>query len=149
MRTITAFLLLTFGTVPAAFAAPDPAEIRCGTKFSEPKEIERCLAEALAEAEQQLARAQEQLRNSLRQARPRFNDLHEKTLDAIESMLSKAQDAWRAFRDSQCEYLRDLHGAIGEDALEYTACGLKMVKARTRELLDEARFWSEKFPAKE
>jgi uncharacterized protein YecT (DUF1311 family) len=149
MRTAIATVIFALVHVPAAWAAPDPAEIQCGAKFSDPRDIERCLADALAQAERKLAQAQEQLRNALRQAQPRFKDLHEKTLDALDSMMSKAQDAWRKFKDSQCEYLRDLHGAIGEDALEYTACGLKMVKERTRELLDEARFWSEKFPAKE
>lgn len=150
MRNLVIALLITALHVPVTLAAaPDPAEIQCGTKFSETKDIERCLTEALAQAEQKLAQAQEQLRNTLRRAQPRFQGLHDKTLSAINDAMGKAQDAWREFKDRQCTYLRDLHGAIGEDALEHTACALKMVKERTKELLDETRFWSEKFPAME
>lgn len=140
-------MFVLHGTI--AWAAPDPAEIQCGSRFSNAADVERCLAEALTQAEQALVKAQEQLSKSLRLAQPRFKGLQDKTLAAINDALRHAQDAWKGFKDKQCEYLRDLHSAIGEDALEYSACALKLVRERTRELLDEARFWAEKFPAME
>ena len=149
MRIIVTIILFAAFHAPALLAAPDPAEIRCGANFSDTQDIERCLAEALAQAEQKLAQAHEQLLKSLRQAQPRFQGLQDKALSVVNKALSKAQQAWSEFKDSQCSYLRDLHGTLGEDTLEHTACALKMVRERTEDLLEEARFWSEKFPVQE
>ncbi len=143
------FCITLLAAAGTAAASPDPAELQCGAKFNNTKDVERCLADALAQAEQKLAQAREQLSRSLRQAQPRFQGLQDKTIAAVEEALGKAQNAWNEFKDTQCKYLQDLHGAIGENALEHTACALKMVRERTKDLLDEARFWSEKFPAAE
>jgi len=149
MRIFLVVISMALAYGPAARAAPDPAEIQCGSKFSSAADIERCLADALAQAEQALAQAQEQLNKSLRLAQPRFKGLQDQTLAAMNDALRVAQDAWKEFKEKQCKYQRELHSAIGEDALEYTACALKLVRDRTGELLDEARFWAEKFPARE
>lgn len=147
MRIVITTLLLAALHSPVLLADPDPAEVQCGAKFSETKEIERCLADALKTAEQKLAQAQELLLKSLRQAQPQLLGLQDKTLAALNNALGKTQQAWSEFKNSQCAYLRELHGTLGEDALEHTACALKMVQGRTKTLLDEAKFWSEKFPA--
>ncbi len=147
MRVLLFAALMAGLSSPSAFAAPDPAELQCGAKFSAPADIQKCLSDALEQAELKLAQAQDQLKLALQEARPQLRNLHTRTLEAVESMMNKAQDAWRDFRENRCEYLRDLHGALGEDAMEYTACGLKMVRERTRELVEEARFWSDKLPA--
>lgn len=149
MRILLAVITIALVYAPVVRAAPDPAEIQCGSKFSSADDIERCLADALAQAEQALAQAQDQLNKSLRLAQPRFKGLQDKTLAAMNDALRLTQEAWKEFKDKQCRYLRDLHSAIGEDALEYSACALKLVRERTRALLDEARFWAEKFPAME
>lgn len=149
MRIVITMLLLATLHTPALLADPDPAEVQCGAIFSDAKDIERCLADALKKAEQKLAQAQELLLKSLRQAQPQLLGLQDKTLAALNTALDKTQQAWSDFKNSQCTYLRELHGTLGEDALEHTACALKMVQARTKELLDEAKFWSEKFPAQD
>jgi uncharacterized protein YecT (DUF1311 family) len=136
-------------TTFAVHAQPDPAELHCGATSRSTEEVERCLKEALAQAEQKLALAQEQAQRALRQAQPRFEQLKDATLAAIELAMSKAQEAWRKFRDSNCNYYGNLHEAIGEDRMEQLACQLKMVRARTEELAADAKFWAEKAPAKE
>lgn len=138
------FLLLL--TV-AVEAQPDPAELRCGAAGTSTQDVERCLKQALDEAEAMLSQAQEQLRQALRAAQPKFEQLKEATMAVIEGAMSKAQQAWREFFDRNCGYYGQLHRAIGEESKEELACQLRMVRARTQELQQEAKFWREKAPA--
>lgn len=132
-----------------AHSAPDPAELQCGAKFNTAEGVERCLRDALSAAEKKLMQAQDDVRQSLKQAQPRFKELQDKTLQAIDETMIQAQEAWRTFKEKNCEAFRRLHDTIGEKTMEDTACQLRMVRERTRELMDEAKFWAEKFPAKE
>lgn len=142
---LNASLLLVMSFTVAA--QPDPAELRCGATGTSTEEVERCLRQALDEAETLLADAQAQLRQALRTAQPKFEQLKAATMAAIEGAMNKAQQAWREFFDRNCGYLGQLHRAIGEESKEELACQLRMVRARTQELQDEAKFWREKAPA--
>lgn len=131
----------------SATAQPDAAELRCGASGTSTEDVERCLRQALNDAEKMLTQAQEQLRQALRTAQPKFEQLKDATMSAIESAMGKAQQAWREFFDRNCGYYGQLHRAVGEESKEELACQLRMVRARTQELQDEATFWREKAPA--
>lgn len=131
----------------AVQAQTDPAELRCGAAGASTEEVERCLKQALDEAEKMLAQAQQQLQQALRAAQPRFAQLKDAAMAAIERAMDQAQQAWRDFFDSNCGYYGELHRAIGEESMEQLSCQLRMVRARTQELQEEAKFWREKAPA--
>jgi|GEM_PF-6089670 len=133
-------------TSTEAHAAPDLAELTCGSKNNTAESIEACLRDALAAAEKTLSSAERDVRYSLKQAQPRFKEFHDQALSAINEAMNQAQDAWRDFKNKNCDALRMLHDTIGEKAMEGTVCQLRMTKERTQELQDEAQFWAEKFP---
>lgn len=95
-----------------------------------------------------LSQAQAQLFLSLRQAQPRFHQLQDMALSAIENALEQADRAWRNFKESQCRFYEELHTAIGEPKLEQLSCQLRVIRARADELRDDADFWAAKFPVK-
>lgn len=130
-------------------AQPDPAELRCGATGASTEEVERCLRDALSNAEKLLAQAQADLQQALRAAQPRFEQLKDATMQAIERAMHRAQQSWHEFFDRNCGYYGQLHRAIGEENMEELSCQLRMVRTRTQELQEEAKFWREKAPAVE
>lgn len=148
-KHVSALLSATLLLMASFFvqAQPDPAELRCGASGASTHEVERCLRQSIEDAEKMLAQAQEQLQQALRAAQPRFEQLKDATMQAIERAMSRAQQAWREFFDRNCGYYGELHRAIGEENMEQLSCQLRMVRARTQELQEEAKFWREKAPA--
>lgn len=144
---IVAMTLMLIGAGAYADKTVD-AEIRCGAQFQDTAKVALCLEQAIAEAEVMLSQARAQLLNSLRQAQPRFRQLQDRALTAIERALEQADHAWRNFKESQCRFYEELHTAIGEPKLEQLSCQLRVVRARAEELRNDADFWAAKFPAK-
>jgi uncharacterized protein YecT (DUF1311 family) len=142
--TLLAGLVSLTLTTSSAQAQLDAAELRCGALGGSTEQVERCLQQALNEAEKVLAGAQAELEQTLRDVQPHFAQLKDAAMRAIEQAMQRAQQTWREFLDRNCGYYGQLHRAIGEGSMEQLSCQLRMTKARTAELQEEAKFWREK-----
>jgi uncharacterized protein YecT (DUF1311 family) len=95
------------------------------TKLCTQRELDRADAELNKVYKDALAAAREQYRTA--------HDDYEKMPDS-EAMLRKAQRAWVAFRDANCDYQYQIYYGGSLAGLSYLACKSEMTKARVKEL---------------
>ena len=96
-------------------------------KLCTQRELDRADAELNRVYTEAIAAAREQYRSM------RGEPGYEKMPDS-EAMLRKAQRAWIAFRDANCDYQYQVYYGGSLAGLSYLACKSEMTKARVKEL---------------
>ena len=146
MRTMIRVLLITaaaalFGTAMAA----EPEEFSCGNKFDTAEKVNQCLAEAVTLTERDLETMREGLVKALETATAKLQNVPGASTRPADTVLEKAQKAWREYRDSNCNYYDHAYAGVSSPGTERVVCQLRMTRQRMFELNSERQFWVYKF----
>lgn len=123
IRTSTTICLLLWGAVSYA-----DSSLECSVTSGSQVEISNCLTE-VAEA---AAAALEVMYDIATKNAAELDSITER--DVAVPALSAAQDAWRAYRDAQCDYAGSLFGGGSGSGIEVQSCRIELTRARVKEL---------------
>jgi len=100
-------------------------------------EMKMCAGQALTQAEGELKIAWER---ALKAAEAQYDSVRRETgfekMPNMPEALRKAEAAWEAFRDVNCDYQNLVYYGGSMASLAVTSCRLDMTKARVKELKD-------------
>ncbi|MBI3775822.1 MAG: DUF1311 domain-containing protein, partial [Gammaproteobacteria bacterium] len=85
------------------------------------------------------------LLKALEVAHTKLQNVAGASMQPADPVLEKAQKAWRAYRDTNCNYYDHAYAGVSSPGTERVVCQLRMTRQRMLELNSERQFWVYKF----
>ena len=125
--------------------AMEPEEVSCSSKFDTVETVNQCLSEAVALTERDLETMRQALLTALNITPAKSASGTGLSIRPTDEILEKAQKAWRAYRDANCNYYEQSYTGVSTPSTERVVCQLRMTRQRMLELNNERQFWVYKF----